>query len=108
MWLPLRACVLAQMKSVALALQVALHRLQIKNHGRVVSKDKLMHAFEFMDTDGSGALSLEEVQDAFNAMSIYVTPEVRSARCAVVWWQQGSPVSSTAKAQSPKTAPRRC
>ncbi len=56
------------MKSATLAVQVALSKLQIQNRGHIVSQDKLMAAFEFMDLDGSGALSLNEVQDGFNAM----------------------------------------
>jgi len=65
-----------EMVSAALALQVALIRLQVKNNGRSVSRAKLMEAFEFLDTDRSGSLTVAEMADAFNGMGIYVADAV--------------------------------
>lgn len=58
--------------SASLAMQLALERLQVRNHGHSVSRSQLLEAFRFLDTDDSGALTPAEMADAFNGMGIYV------------------------------------
>lgn len=65
-----------EVKTVALAMQIALSRLQMKAAGRSVAHAKLFNIFEFMDSDRNGGLSLQEIQDAFGALGIDVTNQV--------------------------------
>jgi len=55
------------------ALQLAVHKLQIQNHGHSISFDRIMDAFRFIDRDQSGSLDRGEVEDAFCALDIPVT-----------------------------------
>ncbi|KAF5840794.1 hypothetical protein DUNSADRAFT_15503 [Dunaliella salina] len=65
-----------EVQSVALAMQIALSRLQMKSMGRSVAHARLFNIFEFMDTDRNGGLSLQEIRDAFSAIGINVTDQV--------------------------------
>ncbi|EFJ46023.1 hypothetical protein VOLCADRAFT_93487 [Volvox carteri f. nagariensis] len=51
-------------RSMHMAIQMAMLKLQLKRSGRAVSLDRLVQAFAFMDRDGNGALNAEEVVDA--------------------------------------------
>ncbi|KAG2453843.1 hypothetical protein HYH02_002050 [Chlamydomonas schloesseri] len=59
-----------------IAVQLAMNKLQLKRCGRAVSIERLVDAFRFIDRDASGALSAEELEDALNALGIFVTREV--------------------------------
>ncbi|KAG2501588.1 hypothetical protein HYH03_000093 [Edaphochlamys debaryana] len=65
-----------EVRSAAMAVQMALTKLQLKRNGRSVSLERLVEAFRFIDRDASGALSPSEMEDALNALGIFVTPEV--------------------------------
>ncbi|KAG1660020.1 hypothetical protein FOA52_005600 [Chlamydomonas sp. UWO 241] len=58
------------------AMQMALERLKLKNHGRSISHDKIVAAFEFIDHNKSGTLDKAELFDAFNGLGVYVTADV--------------------------------
>ncbi|GFR52072.1 hypothetical protein Agub_g14595 [Astrephomene gubernaculifera] len=65
-----------EIKSMHMAIQMALLKLQLRRCGRPVSLDRLVQAFAYMDKDSSGALSAEEVEDALNSLGVFVTKEV--------------------------------
>eukprot|EP00198_Chlamydomonas_reinhardtii_P006633 XP_001695969.1 predicted protein [Chlamydomonas reinhardtii] len=62
--------------SIHMAVQLAMNKLKLKRCGRAVSIERLIDAFKFIDRDASGALSLEELEDALNALGIFVTRDV--------------------------------
>ncbi|KXZ55653.1 hypothetical protein GPECTOR_2g1203 [Gonium pectorale] len=66
-------------RSVPMAVQMAMIKLQLKRSGRSVSLERLVQAFAYMDADRNGSLSAEEVEDALNALGIFVTKEVIDA-----------------------------
>ncbi|KAL6763114.1 hypothetical protein V8C86DRAFT_2507684 [Haematococcus lacustris] len=60
-----------------LAIQLALFKLQLRVNGRhQPSHEQLLQAFTFIDTDNSGMLSRDELEDAFHGLNINVTPQV--------------------------------
>jgi Ca2+-binding EF-hand superfamily protein len=65
-----------EIKDLWSAMQMALARLKLKNHGRNISHDKIAAAFEFIDHNNSGTLDKAELYDAFNGLGVYVTADV--------------------------------
>eukprot|EP00798_Chlamydomonas_sp_ICE-L_P001825 gene1825-33244_t len=65
-----------QVRSLYMAMQMVLTKLQLKSMGKSIPYRRLLDAFTFMDADGSGSLDTFEVQDAFHGLGINITPEV--------------------------------
>eukprot|EP00798_Chlamydomonas_sp_ICE-L_P031541 gene31541-6726_t len=63
-------------QSLAMAMELAVTKMQLKALGKVIPYSRLLDAFTFMDVDKSGALDAFEIQDAFHGMGINITPEV--------------------------------
>ncbi|GLI67992.1 hypothetical protein VaNZ11_012192 [Volvox africanus] len=67
---------ITEVRSMHMAIQMAMVKLQLKRSGRAVSLDRLVQAFSYMDRDCNGALNAEEVEDALNSLGIFVSKDV--------------------------------
>ncbi|MEW5319028.1 MAG: hypothetical protein WDW38_010204 [Sanguina aurantia] len=65
-----------QVKSVQLAIQLAMAKMNLRGCSRSSSSARMTQAFAFIDRDRSGSLGKTEVEDAFAALGVYVTADV--------------------------------
>ncbi|MEW5301470.1 MAG: hypothetical protein WDW36_004329 [Sanguina aurantia] len=71
-----RAAGVREVKSVQLAIQLAMAKMNLRGCSRSSSSARMTQAFAFIDRDRSGSLGKTEVEDAFAALGVYVTADV--------------------------------